>query len=93
MKERFEMMFSEKSFEDYCFKFYGPNEMYGNFFDNTLTREELRLAIQLRLSNRKLEFAGDSFDREIVRDILLAVRGEKTEYDVSVYMKGSSEES
>ena len=80
------MLYNEKEFEDYCFEFYGPKEMYGDFFDHSLTREELRLAIKLRLSNKEFGFDGDSLDREIVRDILLAVRGKKTEHDVSAYL-------
>lgn len=76
-----------KEFEDYCFEFYGPKEIHGDFFDHSLTREELRLAIHLRMSD-PYSFDGDSFDREIVRDILLAVRGKKTEHNISAYLKG-----
>jgi hypothetical protein len=53
----------------YCWSFYGPNEIYGEFFGHTLTARKLWRAVrkQAALST----FCGDSFDREAVRNILL----------------------
>ena len=76
----------EKRFLEYVFSFYGPNEMYGDFFKNTLTKQELFAAINLFQRKGGKTFLGDTFDREIVRDILLTMRGvDITEYNVSKY--------
>lgn len=73
-------------FENYVYDFYGPHQLYGDFFGHTLTREEIRTAIEFRMSNMEFPFDGDSVDREIVRDILFTMRGErKTEHDVRSY--------
>lgn len=61
-------------FTEYCWSFYAPNEIYGHFFDNTLTRAELEAGIRVRKATG--DFAADSFDREAVRDIILAYRGQ-----------------
>jgi hypothetical protein len=72
----------EPSFADYCWGFYGPGGIYGDFFDNTLTRAELDAAIEHRMLTDYGAFAADSIDREFVRDIMLARRGLPTEYKV-----------
>jgi hypothetical protein len=67
-----------KNFKDYFWSFYGKNVgIYKDFFNNNLTIRELDRALQIRLSNMKLEFDGDSIDREIVRDIIFKIRNKK----------------
>jgi hypothetical protein len=72
-----------KNFKDYFWSFYGKDVgIYKDFFDNNLTIRELDRAMEIRLSNMKLEFDGDSIDREIVRDIIFKMRDKnaKTEH-------------
>lgn len=57
-------------FVDYVFSFYGPGEMYSNFFKTPITKAQIRKATVVRISSG--QFEGDSFDREAVRDIMLA---------------------
>ncbi len=59
-------------FFHYTWSFYGPGKMYGRLFGNRLTRRDLLGAIKIRMKVRR--FAGDSFDREKVRDILLRMK-------------------
>ena len=54
-------------FIDYVLSFYGANEIY----DMGATREEVEAAIVVRLENTEIEFAADSYDRELIRDIIL----------------------
>jgi hypothetical protein len=56
-------------FFDYCWKFYAPGEIYGEYFGNKLKPEDLKEAIAERMKDPKFE--GDSVDREAVRDMLL----------------------
>ena len=75
---------NEKDFFNYCWSFYGPNELYGkDFFNNNLTKKELQTAITIRSSilgnhkNTKYSFIPldfDSLDRELTRDIILKLR-------------------
>lgn len=70
-----------KEFKEYVWSFYQPNEMYGEFFEHNLTKEELDKAVKQRTSakvKKNFPFEGDSIDREIVRDIMFHNRG-KTE--------------
>ena len=61
-------------FIDYVMSFYGPGEIY----DMNATREEVEDALAIRLENTEIEFAADSFDRELIRDIILdTLRGVK----------------
>ena len=71
----------------YVWEFYKPKGLYGAFFDRTLKQQELVDAIKRRMSNTVLEFECDSFDRELVRDIIFKMRGEDNccEHDVSCY--------
>ena len=72
-----------KNFKDYFWSFYGKDVgIYKDFFNNNLTIRELDRAMEIRLSNMKLEFDGDSIDREIVRDIIFKMRDKnaKTEH-------------
>jgi hypothetical protein len=68
---------SEKieNFKKYVWSFYGTDEgIYKDFFNNNLKMKEVEKAVSIRLSNIKIEFAGDSIDREIVRDIIYKMR-------------------
>ena len=65
-------------FQDYAWSIYGPGEVYGHCFHNELTRQEMGAACFL-ISKTK-DYDGDTIDREKARDLLLASRGEKTEY-------------
>lgn len=77
-----------QDFIEYVWSFYAPNDLYGRFFDNNPTKEEIIKAIEIRKTNKKLEFDGDSIDREIVRDIMLYNRGARDlEYDMGEYFK------
>ncbi len=64
-----------KDFADYCWEFYAPHAMYGHFFNHTLTRSELNLAVSLRIVGGGEAFGADSLDREAVRDLILNARG------------------
>jgi len=64
-----------ESFKNYVWSFYGKDKgIYKDFFDNNLTMIEVEKAIKIRLSKIKLEFNGDTIDREIVRDIIFKLR-------------------
>jgi hypothetical protein len=63
------------NFTEYCWSFYGPNEIHGDFFDNNLTRDELDEAIKERQAQPDFDGFDGTFDREIVRDIMLVRRG------------------
>tara|TARA_R110000782_G_scaffold11788_1_gene35711 strand:+ start:118 stop:384 length:267 start_codon:yes stop_codon:yes gene_type:complete len=72
-----------ENFKKYVWSFYGRCEgIYKDFFGNNLKMKEVERAIEIRLSNMKLEFDGDSIDREIVRDIIFKLRNPqaKTEH-------------
>jgi len=69
-----------ENFKKYVWSFYGEDQgLYRDFFDNNLTMEEIEKAIEIRLSNMKLAFDGDSIDREIVRDIIYKMRDPKAQ--------------
>lgn len=60
-----------EQFVNYCLEFYGPTGIY----DYGMTREEVLLGLAIVLNTRTdLEFAGDSVDREHVRDAVLRTR-------------------
>lgn len=60
-------------FIEYVLKFYGK----GGLYDFNATKDEVLQALDVRLNTRKdIPFDGDSFDRELVRDIILGSRGE-----------------
>tara|TARA_R110002096_G_scaffold183236_1_gene361206 strand:+ start:78 stop:365 length:288 start_codon:yes stop_codon:yes gene_type:complete len=69
------------NFRSYVYSFYGKDEgIYKHFFNNNLTWREIKKATEIRLSsNMKLEFHGDSVDRELVRDILFKLRDPEIE--------------
>jgi hypothetical protein len=58
-------------FIDYVMSFYGPGEIY----DMGATRREVEIAIGIRLGKPEIPFDGDSVDREMIRDIILEMRG------------------
>lgn len=61
-----------KEFIDYVLSFYGQGEIY----DIGATRDEAwqALCISFR-EKRSFPFCGDSVDRELIRDLILAGRG------------------
>tara|TARA_R100000700_G_C3149435_1_gene128577 strand:- start:77 stop:379 length:303 start_codon:yes stop_codon:yes gene_type:complete len=86
MKTQAKLAQKEKeNFVSYCLSFYGKNEIY----DIGATREEIEKALEVRCTDQsgilrefdkplsEIEFDGDSFDREMIRDIVLTLRGEK----------------
>ena len=67
-----------ENFKNYVWSFYGKDEgIYKDFFNNNLTIKEVEKAIKIRISKMKLNFDGDSIDREIVRDIIFKMRDPK----------------
>ena len=65
------MMNNVRDFVEYALDFYG----HGMICDINATETEVLRALCVRLVNRPdLEFDGDSFDREMVRDIILEMR-------------------
>jgi hypothetical protein len=71
-----------ENFKKYVWSFYGTDEgIYKNFFGNNLKMKEVERAVEIRLSNMQIEFAGDSIDREIVRDIIYKMRDPKAQVE------------
>lgn len=65
------MMNNVNDFVEYVLDFYGK----GGLCDFGATEKEVRVALNVRLKTRPdLEFDGDTLDREMVRDIMLAMR-------------------
>lgn len=64
-------------FYEYCHSFYGPAKIYGDFFHHKLTVRTLKAAIAKRITDTSIPFEGDSVDREMVRDIALAIHFKK----------------
>ena len=72
-------------FVSYCLSYYGKNEI----FDIGATKAEIEKAIEVRQTDQEgilrefnkplseIEFDGDSIDREMIRDIVLTLRGEQ----------------
>ena len=59
-----------QEFAKYCAEFYSDDGIY----PMSATHEEILIATRVRVQackNMKIEFCGDSFDREFVRDIIL----------------------
>jgi hypothetical protein len=77
-----------KEFKDYVWNFYGKDVgLYKDMFENTLTMNQLDEGVSILLKNSEFELEGDTFDREILRDIMLfKFMGVKDlEYDVSSF--------
>ena len=61
-------------FLHYCLDFYGEGGMH----ECGLTLEDLSKALKIRKTfNFAAEYAGDSLDREMVRDIALIAKGQE----------------
>jgi hypothetical protein len=82
-----------KAFIEYVLSFYGPAGIYGRelIFGGGVSEEEVVAALKVRKKNKKVPFDGDSLDREIVRDIMLYLRGKKhdLEYSMKPYFRGA----
>ena len=62
-------------FTGYLWHYYKPKAIYGEFFNHTLTKEEVLKGIkQYRAKYPKKWGEGDSMDREWVRDIMIKNR-------------------
>lgn len=78
-------------FVDYVLDFYGQRGIYEMSPPATLEEVESALRLRKKNANRSLPFDGDSTDREIIRDIILASRGEmltKLEHAMVLKYKG-----
>jgi len=67
-------------FYDYMMMFYGPYALYAKDVGGPFTLEEVKEATDRYLampSPFRPEFDGDTVDREHVRDIVLAMRGQE----------------
>ena len=65
-----------KKFTGYVWHYYKPKGMFGDFFNHTLTKEEVLKGIkQYRTIYPKKWGEGDTMDREWVRDIMIKNRG------------------
>ncbi|HET8688444.1 MAG TPA: hypothetical protein VFM18_17675 [Methanosarcina sp.] len=58
------------NFVDYVLSFYGPGEIY----DYGFTREEVETAVKAYKGEAGATYQGDSFDREMVREIVFRNR-------------------
>lgn len=64
-----------KEFIDYVMSFYGD----GGIYDMDATTEEVAAALTILLKDTENEFRGDSFDRELIRIIILEeIRSEES---------------
>lgn len=64
----------KNDFAQYVYSFYGQNGLYSGFFKTPVTLERIEQATLTRQSHPKFKdipFDGDSYDRELVRDIML----------------------
>lgn len=68
---------NDKNFVNYVLDFYGQRGIYEEFFKpDGVTRGEVETALKIRKTQADPPFDGDSFDRELVRDIMFVLRGE-----------------
>ncbi len=63
-----------KEFKKYFWSFYGKGGLYPKTLEGLTTLEFIK-AWDMRHANKAVAFAGDTFDREMIRDIILAARG------------------
>ena len=64
-----------KEFIDYVMSFYGK----GGIYDMDATTEEVENALAILLEDTENKFCGDSFDRELIRIIILEeIRSEES---------------
>ena len=67
-----------KKFTGYVWHYYKPKGMFGDFFNHTLTKEEVLKGIeQYKATHPKKWGEGDTVDREWVRDIMIKNRDPK----------------
>lgn len=84
----------DKKFVEYVLSFYGSDGIYGNdtkYISSPFTEEEVKTALGIRKVHpqfKDIEFGGDSFDREIVRDIVLRVRDPQALVEHNVNVEG-----
>ena len=79
-----------QEFVEYVLSFYGKGGIYADYFGTGVSKKEVEDAFKLRLKNKKIPFDGDSFDRELVRDIMLYARGDRDlEYPMQPYYKNA----
>jgi hypothetical protein len=70
------------AFLSYFRSFYFPGGLYAHFFTPRVTVAEFEAALKVRLT-MPTPFDGDSFDRELVRDIIFRMRGQtETEHKI-----------
>jgi hypothetical protein len=94
---------SPSTFISECLDYYGE----GGTYDIRANSEEIKKALEIRLNDKKgvlrefskplseIEFDGGSVDREMIRDIVLTLRGEKpweTIFSSMPYGERSSEQ-
>lgn len=90
----FEKILSERDmFVRYILSFYGPNGTWSEFFDHKLTQKTVEDNVDKFIKKRGKDFDGNSFDRELYRDILLVKTGilgvDSTETNVRPYFTKS----
>jgi hypothetical protein len=67
-------------FLDYVLGFYGTGGIYE--MDPPMTRKEALAALEIRIRHQKeFQYRADSTDRELVRDLVWANRGEKDDLE------------
>lgn len=67
------MTTNREQFTDYCSSFYGDES---SIYQLGFTAEQIRLATDLYCAAGR-DFAGDTVDRENIRDIILAASGQE----------------
>jgi hypothetical protein len=72
------------AFITYVLSFYGKGQMYSSFFKKPVTKARVAKAVTQLLAMDR-EFCGDSYDRELVRDLMLQAEGvTDTEHKLAV---------
>jgi hypothetical protein len=74
----------QTAFIAYVLSFYGKGQMYSNFFKKPVTKVRVTKAVKQLLAIDR-EFCADSYDRELVRDIMLQAEGvTNTEHKLAI---------
>jgi hypothetical protein len=63
----------KKEFIDYCDEYYGKDGMFNEIFKGGLTKKELTNYFNGFINTYKMEFTGDTVDRENFRDYILSI--------------------
>ena len=87
-----------EEFTDYVFDFYGGSDPLWDFFKDDkkpVTRAEIKSNTEKLLKTEHPWGGGDSFDREMVRDMMFITRGikENLEYEFGLKKYGILEET